>query len=315
MKSLSIVIPAYNEEEAIESFHNGLLMPAVNKLKGVQVKEIIYINDGSRDKTLDKLHKLAGNNKLVKVLSLSRNFGKEPALSAGIDYATGDGIISMDADGQMHPKYMQQFVDKWVNGAEVVIGLRQKYGKHGFIAKTGSKLFYKIIKVMGGSTLPNSTDYCLMDQVVQKEFGKLTEHRRMVRALVNWLGFKQEFVEYGYEDRVAGKPSYNFQKLTALAINSFVSASPWLLYAIGWIGAIVMLLSGMLGLFVIIEMPILGDPMGLNWTGPTMLAIFISFMVGIVLIAQAITALYISHIHTESQNRPLYIVDWKSSKK
>lgn len=314
MKMISIVIPVYNEEEGILGFLGKKLMPEVEKIKKYK-KEIILVNDGSSDSTLKILQKYADENKIVKVIALSRNFGKEAALSAGIKYAKGDAVITIDADGQQPPKKLPDFIKKWEDGAEIVTGVRDHYTKHGLIPKLGSKLFYRLLKMMGNkTTVPGSTDYRLIDRTVVDEFNKLPEHNRITRGLIDWLGFKQEYIYYIYGVRMAGKPSYKFKKLFNLAIDSFVSMSTTPLVIFGYIGIIITIFSFILGLFIIIQQYILGDPLGLAWNGAVQLSVFVTFLVGLVLISQAITALYISHIHAESQGRPLYIVDPKESR-
>jgi dolichol-phosphate mannosyltransferase len=309
---LSFVIPAYNEQKGFLKFYNDLLLPELEK---VGPYELILVNDGSTDGTLEILQDLAAKNKHIRLVAFSRNLGKEIALTAGIRTAKGDAIITMDADGQQPPSLIHDFIKRWQDGADIVTGVRGKFEKHGFIAKLGSKLFYKLLRTMGTkSTVPGSTDFRLISKRVQAEFIKLTERRRITRGLIDWLGFKQEHIYFRYGNRLAGKPSYNFKKLFSLALDSFISLSTTPLIIFGYIGAFITFFSGLLGLFVIIEMPILGDPLGLNWTGPTMLAIFITFLVGLVLISQAITALYLSHSHTEAQNRPLFIIDHKNSR-
>ncbi len=314
MKMISFVVPIYNEEEGIKKFLDIELMPVVEKINKYNT-EVILVNDGSSDGTLEVIQKYAVKNKNVKVVALSRNFGKEPALSAGIKYAKGDAIITIDADGQQPPKIIPQFIQKWEEGADIVTGVRDHYTKHGLIPKLGSKLFYKMLGAMGNkSTVPGSTDFRLIDRAVAEEFNRLSEHNRITRGLIDWLGFKQEYIYYIYGVRMAGKPSYNLKKLFNLAIDSFVSMSTTPLVIFGYIGIIITILSGLLGLFIIIQQYILGDPLGLYWDGGVQMAVFVTFLVGLVLISQAITALYISHIHAESQGRPLYIVDKKESK-
>ncbi|MDR0591035.1 MAG: glycosyltransferase family 2 protein [Candidatus Nomurabacteria bacterium] len=311
---LSIVAPVYNEEAVITDFHYNLLMPAISTLKGTKSYEVVYVNDGSSDKSLEILQQLTQHDKHIKVVSLSRNFGKELALTAGIAEATGDAILTIDTDGQQPPRYIQQFVDRWLAGADVVVGVRDHYQKHGLVARLGSSLFYFLINILGAKTVPGSTDFRLISKEVQAEFLKLTEHRRITRGIIDWLGFKQDHLYFTYENRLAGKPSYNFKKLFGLAINSFISMSPTPLYIFGWLGCAITLLSGLFGLFILIEQFAMSDPMGLNFTGATCLGIFTAFLIGLVLISQAITALYISHIHTESLGRPLYVVDKKNSR-
>lgn len=312
-KNLSVVVPIHNEAEGIKSFLEDSLLPALEK--NDYDYELILVNDGSTDKTLEILQNLAGKNKKLKVLSFSRNFGKEPALSAGLEYAKGDAVLTIDADGQQPPELIPKFIEKWEAGAEIVTGVRSRYTKHGLIQKLGSKLFYKLLRLMGNkTTVPGSTDFRLMDRVVVDEFNKLSEHNRITRGLIDWLGFRQEYIEYVYGVRAAGKPSYSFKKLFHLAVDSFVSMSTTPLVIFGYLGAFITIGSFILGMFCIINQYILGDPLGLYWNGAVQLAIFITFLIGLLMISESITALYISHIHAETKNRPLYIVDKKSSR-
>ena len=310
---LSFVIPAMNEADGIEKFYHGMFLPEVERL-GMSF-EVVFVDDGSQDNTLSILQSLAEHDDRVKVVSLSRNFGKEVALTAGMREACGEAVMTIDADGQQPPSIIPQFIDAWKAGAEIVIGVRGKFEKHGLIAKIGSKIFYKLLRLMGGqSTVEGSTDFRLVDRAALNEYNKMTEHGRIARGLMDWMGFKKAYIDYPYGNRLAGKPSYSLPRLVGLAVDSLVSMTTTPLVLFGWLGLIITLLSGMLGLFVIIQQFIMHDPLGLNWTGPTCLAIFITFLVGLLFIAQAIVALYISHIHAETQSRPLYIINWKQSR-
>lgn len=311
---ISYVIPVCNEEKGFVKFYNDLLMPEIQKTK--KDYEIILVNDGSKDKSLEILHGIAEADKHVKVISFSRNFGKEVSLTAGLRESTGDAVITMDADGQQPPALIHEFIEKWQKeDAEIVIGVRGKYEKHGLVAKLGSKLFYKMLNMMGvKDTVPGSTDFRLLDRMVVDEYNKLAEHDRIARGLMDWMGFKKVYIDYIYGNRLAGKPSYNFKKLFRLAVDSFISLSTTPLVVFMWLGVIITTVSGIIGLFDLIEEKLLGDPLGLNWSGTTSLCIFITFLVGLVLISQGITSLYISHIYSEAQNRPLYIIDKKRSR-
>ena len=314
MKTISVVIPVYNEEKGFKKFYTEMLEPELKKLEKYNY-EVILVDDGSRDKTLEIVQGMAEKDAHIKVLAFSRNFGKEVALTAGIREATGDAILTIDADGQQPPKLIPEFIEKWEQGGEIIIGVRGKYEKHGLIAKLGSKLFYKMLNGMGvKDTVPGSTDFRVIDRAVADEYNKLTEHGRITRGLMDWLGFKKVYIDYIYGNRLAGKPSYNFSKLFNLAIDSFISLSTTPLMIFGWLGVFITVASFILGVFVGIEEFILGDPIGLKWTGTTCVSIFITFLVGLVLISQAVTALYISHIHAEAQGRPLYIIDRKNSR-
>lgn len=313
-KKISIVVPVYNEEKGIGKFLDERLLPEIKKIDGYKF-ELVLVNDGSKDKTIEVIHKYSENNKDIKVVSLVRNFGKEMALTAGLRYAEGDAVLTIDSDGQQPPEKIPEFIKAWEDGAEIVTGVRDHYTKHGFIPKLGSKLFYWLLKLMGNkTTVPGSTDFRLMDRVVVDEFNELSEHNRITRGLVDWLGYDKKDIYYVYGERMAGKPSYNFKKLWNLAIDSFVSMSTTPLVIFGYIGIFITFFSFVLGLFCIINQYVLGDPLHLYWNGAVQMAIFITFLVGLVLISQAITALYISHIHAETQNRPLFIVSKKHSR-
>ena len=310
---ISFVVPIYNEEKGFRDFYTKMLLPELEKIK--YDYELILVDDGSSDGSLKIVQDLAEKDRHIKVLRFSRNFGKEIALTAGIREAVGDAILTMDADGQQPPKLIHDFIKKWEDGGEIVIGVRGKFEKHGFVAKLGSKCFYKILRAMGvKDTVPGSTDFRIIDRCVADEYNKLTEHGRITRGLMDWMGFKKVYIDYVYGNRLAGKPSYNFRKLFQLAINSFVSLSSTPLVLFGWLGVLITVASFVLGVFVIIEEFIMADPLQLRWTGTTCLSIFITFLIGLVLISQSITALYISHIHAEAQGRPLYIVDRKNSR-
>lgn len=313
-KRISVVVPVYNEVDGIVDFLDKELVPEMERI-GDYDMELIVVNDGSNDGTTEILKEyIKPKKKKLVLITFSRNFGKEAALSAGLLYSMGDAAITIDSDGQQPPKIMKKFIEKWEKGDKVVIGVREKFTKHGFIAKMGSSLFYKIMHMMGNKNMVSgTTDYRLLDRSVIEAYNDFTEHNRITRGLIDWMGFKRSYIEYEYGKRIAGKPSYDFKKLFRLAIDSFVSLSTTPLIIFGYIGIIITSLSFILGVFVIVQQYILGDPLGLYWNGAVQMAIFITFLVGLVLVSQAITALYISHIHAETQNRPLFIVDKENS--
>lgn len=308
MHKISLVIPAYNEAEGIRRFHDELLAPALD-LKYV-TPEIIYVNDGSRDTTLDELTAIATKDKRVKVLNLSRNFGKELATTAGITYASGDAIVILDADGQHPPARIKDLIAKWHEGAQVVVGVRNSNQKEGLVKKFGSKVFYKLFNTYTNAAIvPRSTDFRLIDRVVQQEFVKCAERNRITRGLIDWLGFKRDYIYFDSPARLAGEASYKTSQLFRLALNSFVSLSLTPLFIFGWVGVAITVLSVLFGLFILIEQFLLRDPLALHFSGSVMLGDFIALLVGLVLISQAILATYISHIHTQAQSRPLFIID------
>lgn len=312
---ISLVIPVFNEEKGIIHFLDQLLLPELDKISKEYRTEVLLVNDGSTDQTLSILQHYLKQKPTLKLLSLSRNFGKEAALSAGLQYAKGDAVVTIDCDGQQPPHLLPEFIKHWQQGSLVVTGVRDQYTKHGLIPRLGSKLFYKLLRFIGNKhTVPGSTDFRLIDRFVVDQFNQLTERNRITRGLIDWLGFSQTYINYTYGVRYAGKPSYNFSKLFRLAIDSFISMSTTPLVIFGYLGVFITISSGFLGLFCLINQYLLGDPLQLYWNGAVQMSILITFLVGLILISQAITALYISHIHSETQNRPLFIIDHHSSR-
>lgn len=309
---VSVVVPAYNESEGIKAFHSKMLLPALDTC-GFKY-EIIYINDGSTDDTLLKLTAIARKNSAVRVINLSRNFGKEIATTAGIFHSTGDATIILDADGQHPPELIPLFLEKWQKGAQVVVGVRNKEEHEGFVKRIGSKLFYKAFNSASGSELiPRSTDYRLISRDVREQFKLFSERNRITRGLIDWLGFNRQYIHFDSPERFAGTASYKTVQLVRLAANSFISLSLKPLFFFGWVGACIITLSVTLLLFILIEQFLLGDPLAINFSGPFILGVFMSFLISIVLISQAILAAYVSHIHTQAQDRPLFVVNPEGS--
>ena len=311
---LSLVIPIYNEADDLVHFHASLVQ-VLQSLRPEVSYEIIYCDDGSSDASAAILTEIADKDTSVKTILLSRNFGKESALSAGITYATGEAIITLDGDGQHPVELIPKFIAAWKDGAQVVVGIR-KSSNGSLLKKVESKLFYSFFNSLSSQKLiPQSTDFRLIDQAVREEFLKLDESNRITRGLIDWLGFKRAYINFVPKDRVGGQPGYSQRKLIQLAMNSVVSLSPRPLYLLGYLGVLLTVLALVVGMTVIVEQIIMHDPLMLRITGTAMLGILLLFFVGIILISQGILAIYISHIHTESKKRPLYIIDRARSKR
>jgi len=303
---LSLVIPVHNESSNLEWHYDSIVK--CMSLVGRDY-EIIYIDDGSQDNSLAIIKKLAERDSHIHYISFSRNFGKEAATSAGIQRCVGDAALMLDADGQHPIELVNKFLEKWEQGYQVIIGVRTANQNEGLIKRYGSKLFYRMLNsVTEGETVPRSTDFRLVDRQVINEFNRLTEHNRMTRGLIDWLGFRRATIEFEAPARHSGKATYGFSKLVRLALHGFVSQTTRPLQAGGVLGAITMLLSALAALFLIVEKYIFGDPWHLAITGTAILALVVTFLVGLVLICQWLLALYIESIHNETQNRPLYIV-------
>lgn len=306
-KLLSIVIPAFNESDNLE-WHHQKISAAIKDVS--YAVEIIYVNDGSNDNSLDIIKSLTKTDTNVRYISFSRNFGKEAATSAGLKKAKGDAAIMMDADGQHPVAYLNQFLEKWESGYQVVIGVRIANVSEGTVKRYGSKIFYKVLNsISDGETIPRSTDFRLLDRRVIDEFNRLTEHNRITRGLIDWLGFRRSTIEFKAPARHKGSAAYGFKRLVKLAMHAFVSQTTKPLQFTGMLGALVTVVSAIAGSFLMVETFILGDPMGLAVTGTALLALFVSLLVGLVLISNWLLALYIESIHNETQNRPLYVVN------
>ncbi len=307
---ISIVIPVHNEAGNL-NWHHEMISQHIAKLN--HEWEIIYVDDGSQDESFTIIEQISKSDQRVQYLKFSRNFGKEAATTAGLRKSSGSAVILMDADGQHPIEKIDSFIKEWQAGNQVVIGLRDSNKNAGVVKNIGSAIFNNILAAISGTeSVKGSTDFRLLDRKVVDEFNLLTEHNRITRGLVDWLGFKRSFVRFAAPERHSGKASYSFKKLVGLAIHAFVSHSTKPLQFTGYIGFLVVILSALTGLFLIVEVLLLGDPMNLNITGSAMLGVFLSLLIGLVLICQWLLALYIESIHTEAQNRPLYIVDTES---
>lgn len=309
---VSVVVPLYNEAESLPDLHKSLTAVLDKNYKDKY--EIIYCDDGSTDETAKLVKSWHNSNPRVKLIKLSRNFGKESALSAGIAAASGDAIMMIDGDGQHPVELIPRFINRWKDGAQVVIGVRTNEGSDGWLKQAGSRFFYSLFnKVTGQQMVVGSTDFRLIDRAVQQAFLQLKETERITRGLIDWVGFKRELLEFEVKPRRQGSAGYSRRKLVKLATNSFVSLSPAPLYAFGYLGIFITAASLVLGIAVLVEQLLLGDPLHWKFTGTAMLSILVLFLIGLVLLSQGILSLYISHIHSQSKKRPLYIIDYDES--
>lgn len=303
-KLISVVIPVFNEEKNI---------PLVfNEVKKVFVAltqydfEIIFVNDGSSDNSLLEILKLSREDNHIKGLDFSRNFGKEPATSAGCHYARGDAVVTMDADLQHPPSLISRFVELWENGAEVVYTVRKENRGAGWFKKFSSRIFYWLFnKVSEIQTESGTTDFRLMDKKVVEVFRQFPERERMFRGMIDWMGYKRAKVEFIADDRASGKANYSYRKLFRLALNSFTSFSLLPLRLAGYIGVLIILVSGLLLAVMLVTRWFIDPTM---FTPIAILGVSNLFLIGVVLISLGFIALYIARIHSEVINRPLYIV-------
>jgi glycosyltransferase involved in cell wall biosynthesis len=311
---LSVVVPLFNEAQSVTKFHAALR--AVLKTANLGQYEIIYCDDGSSDATVELVGKLADKNpQVVRLLRLSRNFGKENALTAGIAHARGQAILMIDGDGQHPVELIPDFVQSWRQGARVVVGVRRNNQHESHLKRWSSTVFYKWYNRLSRQRLiPGSSDFRLIDRMVAEAFLALPETNRITRGLIDWLGFRTDYISFDPNPRIDGKSTYDHRMLLGLAVNSLVSLSPLPLYIFGCVGIFLTFGSLLLGLTIIVEQLLLGDPLSWNFTGTAMLSILMLFMIGLVLLSQGLLSLYVSHIHNQAKQRLLYVVDYHTSR-
>lgn len=312
---ISIVVPVFNEGPGIKRMHAALL-EVLDTIPDIRY-EVIYCDDGSTDSTNAALSEIAAAAKgraSVKVVSLTRNFGKEIAVTAGMHAARGQAIITLDGDGQHPVQLIPQFITHWRAGSKVVIGFCIVKAHTSRIKRFNSRTFYWLFnRFTGAKLVPEATDFRLIDQVVQADFNKMTERGRITRGMIDWLGYQPTYVEFEAGPRLAGEAVYSTSKLVRLAIDSMVSLSTAPLRATIYAGLVILPISVLLGLLMLVD-SLLGDPLNWHATGSAYVVVLLLFLVGILLVSQGIIGLYMAHIHIETQNRPLYVIDHDRSK-
>ncbi|MEI6886866.1 MAG: glycosyltransferase family 2 protein [bacterium] len=302
-KKLSIIVPCKNESEVLNEFYSKTI-EVLNKITNNY--EIIFINDGSTDNTFEIMMGLYEKDKNIIILNLSRNFGKEIALTAGLDYSTGDAVIPIDADLQDPPELMIALWTKWQEGFDVVYATRMERKGETLIKKFTAYMFYIVIAKLVNIKIPKNTgDYRLMDKKVVKALKSLKERNRFMKGIFSWVGYKQTGVMYNREPRFAGKSKFNFLKLTAFAIEGITSFTYKPLRIASILGILTFLFSILYSLFIVIHKLTTGnDPSGYAST-----VIFILFFGGIQLLSIGLIGEYVGRIYDEVKQRPLYIID------
>lgn len=298
----SIIVPAYNEEKSLQLFYDAVT-PTMDTLQ--EEYEIIFVNDGSTDKTQEILKTLAEKDKRVKVCRFSRNFGQQPALLCGLEHAVGEAMIVMDADLQDPPQTALEMIKKWKEGYEIVHGKRRtRSGETAFKKKTAS-LFYGVTRKITGLDLPmNVGDFKLYDRKVVDAILSMPEHDRLLRAQTAWLGFKQTFVEFDRPERIAGETHYTLKKMVKLA-QAGIFPNTQMHMAIPLILGILLGVASVACFITFIVLSCVGVWFGglVAWLFPT-----ISLIGGISLVCQGLSNIHTNMIYKEVQNRPKYVV-------
>ncbi len=301
MKKLDIIIPICNEEKNI--------LKISKKIFSLDIKfkiKIIFIDDGSKDRSLDKIKELCKNNKNIKFISFSKNFGHQIALSAGLDHSVSDIIIMLDADFQHPIKYIPNMIKKYEEGFDVVQMVKKSQGRRNFFIKFYTYIFYFLFRKFSQVKLSNNvSDFRLISGRVNNQLKKFVEKERFLRGLVQWVGFNYTELEYIPENRIYGQSKYNFFELAKLASFGIFAFSTIPLKLSLYLGVVLSIFSFSYGIFSIFKKILSPDKMPIGYTD---LIVFITFIGGIQLIFLGLIGLYISKIFDQVRDRPLYII-------
>lgn len=303
---VSIVVPVFDEAQNIEPLHRALLA-VTSGMEGYRW-EMVFVDDGSRDDSLLVLSRLAEKHDSVKVVALARNFGKEIALTAGVTYASGDAIVTMDADLQHPPELLPKLVERWRAGAEVVVATRGATARKTLLRRASSRLFAVFARALSGNERieEGGTDYRLIDAKVRAAFVLVRERRRAYRQIVDWLGFVRETVEFDAAERHQGRSTYSLPKLWNLAIDMIVSRSSMPLRFLLYIGVLISIASSVSLAWMFLAFYYV-DPKW-KYTPLAQATVFNTLLIGILLTAIGVLGLYIARIHDEVLGRPLFVV-------
>ena len=303
MKKLQIIVPVFNEQEVVDIFYE--------KMKQVLVTcdvdwTILFIDDGSTDGTVQHIEFLRHKDERVGFISLSRNFGKEYALTAGLDHADSDVVVVIDVDLQDPPELIPEMLDLWNEGYDVIYATRRKREGETLLKKTTASLFYRLINVMSKTSIPKDTgDYRLIDIKAVRALNKLRESNRFMKGLFAWVGYKQTAIYFDRQKRVAGNTKWNMRKLFSFAIDGITSFSYVPLKFATWIGVSVALFAFVYGLIIIAKTLIFGN----DQPGYPSLMVVILFLGGVQLMALGIIGEYLGRLFEENKRRPLYLID------
>ena len=299
---ISILCPCYNEEEVLPSFFERVIS-VMEEIS--EPFEILCVNDGSKDNTLQVLKAKADEDKRIKVIDLSRNFGKEAALTAALDYSSGDAVIPIDADLQDPPELIATMIQKWHEGYEVVLAHRTDRSSDSWLKRTTAKMFYRVHNFISTPRIPeNVGDFRLMDRCVVDALGHLRETNRFMKGLFAWAGFRTCLIDYRREPRVSGTTKFSGWRLWKLAVEGITSFSTTPLTLWFYVGGVISSCAFLYGLYIFIRTLI----QGVDVPGYASLVCLILFFGGLELLGIGILGEYVGRTYTESKRRPVHIV-------
>lgn len=299
---LSVVIPAFNEAEVLPEFHRRLSQT----LRGLALdSEIIYVNDGSKDATADILRTLRKDDPRVAIVDLSRNFGKEIAMTAGLDHASGDAVVIIDADLQDPPELIPELVEHWRAGYDDVYARRMSRDGENFIKRATAHLFYRLLHALSNIDIPPDTgDFRLLSRRAVDSLKQLKEQHRFMKGLFNWVGFERKEVLYKRDPRGAGKSKWNYWRLWNFALEGITSHTTAPLHLASYLGILVALFAFIYALFMVYDVLVHGNPVA----GYPSLMVTMLFLGGVQLITLGVIGEYLGRVFDESKRRPLYVV-------
>ena len=303
MKTISIVVPCYNEEENIENFYQEI-SKVLNQNTGY-LFEVICIEDGSNDNTLQILKEVVTRDSRFKVIELSRNFGKEAAITAGIDHSSGDAVIPIDCDLQDPPELIAGMIEKWEKGAEVVLAKRVDRSEDTIFKRKSAEFFYKVHNKLANINIPDNVgDFRLMDKMVVESINELRERQRFMKGIFAWVGFKAETIEYVRASRREGDSKFSGWKLWNLALEGFTSFSTIPLRLWTYIGGLGAIVSVLYALFISIRTMVYG----VDVPGYASLIVIFLFISSLQMLSVGVLGEYIGRIYMETKNRPIYVI-------
>jgi len=302
---ISVVVPVYNEEESLEAFYEAVS----DQLHRLDISwELIFVNDGSKDVTLEILQMLHNRDSRVHIVDFARNFGHQIAITAGSNHASGDAVIVMDADLQHPPELIPVMISHWKEGNQIVYTVRSYGEEIGWLKKKTSQWFYSFLnRISDTSFIPGAADFRLMDRKVVDALNEMPERSRFVRGMVSWLGFRQIGIPYMANPRKAGTSKYTMKKMIAFALDGITGFSTKPLRWITYLGLMVASVSIMYACYVLFETMFLGGQTP-GW--PTLI-VAVLFMGGVQLVSLGVIGEYIGKIYMETKQRPLYVVQEK----
>ena len=297
---ISLIVPVFNEEDAIPIFYSS-----VKKELSNYIVEIIFINDGSKDKTEQIINNLSESDEFVKSISFTRNFGKEPALFAGLEAASGDAIIPIDVDLQDPIKVIPELIDRWVDGADVVLAKRIDRSTDGHLKRKTAEWFYRLHNMISSPKIEeNVGDFRLMSRETVEHIKLLPERNLFMKGILSWVGGRVDVVEYSRAERVAGISKFNGWKLWNLALEGITSFSTFPLRIWTYIGIFVAACSFFYGSYMLIDTILFGNPV----KGYTSIMVSMLFLGGVQLIGIGVLGEYIGRIYIETKQRPKYVL-------